>query len=227
MNRANLYVASGADTGNTTIGRGRTTTDHTKILAEIFAELAEQVGWQRGVTRDLIEDGQRIYEHAGRFEDQLYARLLSVKTSEKKQAEVTSLLLGLSDLGFSWSDLARIFGVSIPGLRKWRLGEPPTPNNRVKVAALAALCELLREKNPLIEDVAAWLEMPLVNGVPITGIDLLAHGRSDLVIRYVIDDDADAILDTFDPDWRKDFDSTVVVVEGPDGLPALTLDHER
>jgi hypothetical protein len=69
---------------------------------------------------------------------------------------------------------------------------------------LVALCNLLSTRF-LIDDVAGWLEMPLVSGVPVTGLDLLAENRIDLLLRWAghVEANPDDILDEFDPTWRE------------------------
>ena len=43
----------------------------------------------------------------------------------------------------------------------------------VESPELVAFCDIVREQY-LIDDVASWLEVPLIPQVPITGLDLLA-----------------------------------------------------
>lgn len=137
---------------------------------------------------------------------------------------LTDLLSELADYGLAWRDIARLVGVSVPALRKWRQGEPATGENRLKVARLVGLCHLLKEHG-LIDDPASWLELPLVYDVPVSGIDLLAAGRTDLLFRRALHHDADpeAILDEFDPDWRATYRGAFEVFEAEDGLPGLRI----
>ena len=150
-------------------------------------------------------------------------------TSQARNKETLKDLLDrLSDLGFSWRDIARVVGVSVPALRKWCLCGTATGKNRHRVATLVAFCDLARSRFG-IPDVACWLETPLDPQTPITGLDLMAEGRIDLALRLARDRDSDpqAVLDKFEPDWRDRYSSPVEAFTGPDGLPGLRLaDHE-
>ena len=121
-------------------------------------------------------------------------------------------------------DIARVVGVSTPALRKWRLGGTATGENRRRVATLVAFCDIAGSRFS-ISDVACWLEAPLDPQTPLTGLDLMAGGRFDLVLQLVRDRDPDpqAVLDEFEPNWRDRYSSPVEVFTGPDGLPGLRL----
>ena len=138
--------------------------------------------------------------------------------------ELSVLLEELSDLGFSWRDIARTSQVSVPTLRKWRLGAPATGENRKRVATMAAFCDIAREEC-LIREVASWLETRIHLDVPITPMDLIANDRWDLVLRLASTDgqDPELVLDEFQPEWRHRYDSPVEVFTGPDGLPGVRL----
>ena len=62
--------------------------------------------------------------------------------------------------GFAWRDVARMASVSVPALRKWRMGETASPANQLRLARVVALCEVIEEKCPDISDVASWFELP-------------------------------------------------------------------
>ena len=59
--------------------------------------------------------------------------------------------------GLSWVDIARMVGVSIPALRKWRHGENVAPDNRRKLAQLTAFLSMIGTA-PIV-DPAAWMEI--------------------------------------------------------------------
>lgn len=138
--------------------------------------------------------------------------------------EMSALLEELSDLGFSWRDIARTSQVSVPTLRKWRLGAPAAGENRKRVAAMAAFCDIAREKY-LIREVASWLETRIHLDVPITPMDLIANDRWDLVRRLASNHgpESELVLDEFEPGWRHRYDSPVEVFTGPDGFPGVRL----
>lgn len=132
---------------------------------------------------------------------------------ENRQATIgagdpNEMLRGIKDRGFSWRDVARLLNVSIAAVQKWRRGDVMSGANRFKMAKVVALLEVL-EDGFIIEPVS-WLEMPLKEGVDLSGMDLLLAGRYDLVLEFADDSFHDAssrvpvenILDEFDPDWR-------------------------
>ena len=216
---ADMNAGSGAGTENTTIGTRPEGVEGTRTLSDLVGDAA--MGRRRASM--LREEVESIDAGYGQVEDLGLRAILQHRTGEQKKVPLVERLNALSDLGFAWTDLARIVGVSVPALRKWRQGESASADNDFRVAQLVALCEMLVDDVPKIHDVASWLEMPLAPESNVTGITLLASGRNDLVIRYARDDNGDAVLDEFDPDWRERPESPVEVVVGPDGLPGLAL----
>jgi hypothetical protein len=207
---------SGSGTVETTIGTRPIGAEGTRTLTEIVGAAAIH---RRGA-ESLRDQADELRVGFGRIEDDGLRELLRGRTGKKKMESLASRLKELGDIGFAWTDLARMFSVSLPALRKWRQGESASPPNDLRVAEVSAICEMLSE-TPTISDVASWLEMPLAPECPVTGIDLLAAGRNDLLLRYARDGDGDSVLDEFDPGWRDRSYSAVEVVTGPDGLPAL------
>jgi hypothetical protein len=104
--------------------------------------------------------------------------------------------------------IARLVGVSVPAVQKWRRGETATGESRGRVASLLAACDLIREQY-LVEDVAQWFEVPLLVGVcPVTTADLYAAGQVPLVFNYASGHvDAEQTLTEFDPTWRERYRS--------------------
>lgn len=225
MTIADIDHGSGSETAATTIGKVHGP-DRTHSVADLI-DIADQAGWHRNVSRTLIEDGTRLHETFGQMQDDALMRALRAKTGQKKRVALTDLLAELGTRGFAWRDLARIFGVSVPALRKWRQGESAIPENRMRVAEFVALCELIEDRNPGIPNAAPWLEMPLVPNVEVTGLDLAADQRIDLVLRYAHDNDAERILDIYRPNWRDETDSEIIVVIGPDGMPGIGFAQDR
>ena len=159
----------------------------------------------------------------GTVTDMLNAQLHEEANRLAKQ-NAANLLDQLNDLGFSWRDVARVAGVSVPALRKWRLGGSATSQNRYQVATIAALCEMLHHLY-LISDVASWLEARIHPEAPVTGLDVMAKGRFDLLLSLARDDKADPepVLDELEPRWREKYASPVEVFVAPDGMPGLRL----
>lgn len=202
------------------IGRGGDIEAPTRTISD----LVDDSGYLRNRTRILAADTTHLQRIADDLHtDTLDAELRTMAQARSKEA-LEDLLDRLSDLGFSWRDIARVVGVSVPALRKWRLGGTATGENRRRVATLVAFCDIAGSRF-CISDVASWLEAPLDPQTPLTGLDLMAGGRFDLVLQLVRDRDPDpqAVLDEFEPDWRDRYSSPVEAFTGPDGLPGLRL----
>jgi hypothetical protein len=112
-------------------------------------------------------------------------------------------------------------------MQKWRRGEGATGENRARLARLLAACDLISE-HYLVEDPAAWFEVPLVVGVPVTPLDLYAAERADLVFEHAVGDgDPEPLLGAFDADWREHFRSDCEVFRAEDGELALRPRNQR
>jgi hypothetical protein len=132
-----------------------------------------------------------------------YSLHLAERTATRERQAVKSLLDDIAATGLSWTLMSRIFGVSVPAIRKWRLGEGASPENRHAVARLAALLDLLDDQF-MVEDPAAWLEIPLAE-THRTVADIFIAGRDGLVLDYASRwiPTPEALLDEFDPAWRE------------------------
>ena len=139
--------------------------------------------------------------------------------------EGRSLLSILADHGMAWRDIARLVGVSVPAIQKWRRGEGITGQNRLRLAGVVALLECLTEK--MVNEPISWLEMPVVSNVSVNAMDLLIADRYDLVLELASDEpdlnaDRLGVLDEFDPHWRESrVDSEFEVFEAPDGYLSI------
>jgi hypothetical protein len=123
----------------------------------------------------------------------------------------------LAELGFAWRDVARLVGVSVPAIQKWRRGEKTSGDSRLKVANLLAACDIIAE-HYMIEEVASWFEMPLVANAPVTPLDLYAANRGDLVFDFASGHtDPEVLLTEFDPEWRERYRSEFEVFDAVDG----------
>lgn len=182
----------------------------TRRTAASFATAADLINRQ---TKWLHEDASGVRRDA------------QMDALEEHQAHMAAqsgkdLLDRLSDRGFSWTDIARLVGVSIPAVQKWRRGAGITGENRLKLARLAALLEIL-EKH-MIAEPCSWLEMPLSTDVSVSSIDLLVADRYDLVLELARNEiggeERESILDEFDSDWRRTRrDSNFETVRAADG----------
>jgi hypothetical protein len=74
----------------------------------------------------------------------------------------------------------------------------------------------------MVEDVASWFEVPIVEGVPITPLDLYAAKRWDLAFEYASGHTAsEDILASFDSDWRQRYRSEFETFRTGDGQLSL------
>jgi hypothetical protein len=148
----------------------------------------------------------------------------NVLIQERVVRSSADLLEALADLGFAWRDISRMVGVSVAAVQKWRKGERTTPENRHKLAALLAACDLI-VRHRHIEDIGQWFEVPsLVQGVPVTPMDLWAVGEYPLVFDFATGHlGGEAVLDKFEPDWRERYDSDFEVFKADDGELSIRM----
>lgn len=189
-----------------------------------ISDVVEEAGHLRNRTKLLADDTSQLHLSVDVLHSDALAVELQASANQRAREDLTGLLQELNRLGFSWRAIARIAQVSVPALRKWRMGSPATGENRRRVAQMVALCQMASDKY-LIEDVAGWLETPLHADAPITGLDLLAGDRSDLVLRLACDrgEHPEQVLEEFEPGWRDRYTSAVEVFIAPDGLPGVHL----
>lgn len=146
-----------------------------------------------------------------------------LRTVERAKASVPTMLTELADLGFAWRDIARLVGVSVPAVQKWRRGEGVSGDRRLAVASLLAACDEISE-HYLVDEIASWFEMPLVSGVPVTPLDMYAASRSDLVFEFAGGQvDPETLLTEFDPEWRERYRSDFEVFEAADGKRSIRM----
>ena len=187
-------------------------------------EAVKDIGFSRNQTGILVDDSLDLHRSAEQLHSEALDTLLRTLANQRVREELSALLEELSDLGFSWRDIARTSQVSVPALRKWRLGAPATGENRRRVATMVAFCDIARDEY-LIREVASWLETPLHPDAPTTAMDMIVKDRWDLVLRFASghEHDPELVLDEFEPGWRKRYESPVEVFTGPDGLPGVRL----
>ena len=131
--------------------------------------IANEAGALRQSAGMLSRDVARLHGDSLRIQ-------LRARTDEAAKRAPADLLAELGALGFSWTAVARVLGVSIPAVRKWRSGAMASGTNRRKIAEFTALVGVL-ERDHMIADVASWLEVPLAES-SFTGIDVLEAGAS-------------------------------------------------
>lgn len=206
------------------IGRGWGLEPPTRTIDEAVKQAVENVGHLRNLVKLQADELGDLHRSA----DVAYSDVLEIElqatTSQRAKEDLVGLLEELNGLGFSWRAIARIAQVSVPALRKWRMGAAATGENRRRVAEVTAFCQVASERY-LIEDVAGWLETPLHSEAPVTGLDLLEGDRFDLVLRLACDygENPEQVLDEFEPEWRNRYASTYEVFSAPDSLPGVRL----
>jgi transcriptional regulator with XRE-family HTH domain len=129
---------------------------------------------------------------------------LEDRTVQRTNTAQAGLLAQISDSGMSWRDVARVLGVSVPAVQKWRKGGEITGVNRYNLARLAAVLDLIADH------------------LVLTRMDLLASNRHDLVLELVSDEASSttpvAVLDAYDPAWRENLvDRAFEAFEAGDG----------
>jgi len=148
---------------------------------------------------------------------------LDERTTAKARHNALILLDELAtERGFSWSDVARLCGVSVSAVRKWRAGETPSPERRRDLARLAAFVDLLEEIGP-VADPATWILMRLVDSHTATAADLYLDGRSNDLLEHAqghlgVND----LLDRWNANWREDTRSAWQIVVASDGERSIT-----
>ena len=74
----------------------------------------------------------------------------------------------------------------------------------------------------MIEDVAAWIEVPIVQNAPLTKIDLaVARRYQDIADIAGLQLSGEEVLNRWQPDWRERYRSQFEVFEDPDGELAI------
>ncbi len=179
----------------------------TKTVATV---VTEDIGYIRQQPRNLHEATDELHQQSQYVE-------WNARTNKRGRASTQEMLDELADLGFAWRDVAKLVGVSVAAIQKWRRGEGTTGENRQKIASLLAACDLIYEHYG-IQEVTSWFEMPLQLGVPVTPVDLWAGGRWDLVLDFASGHvDSEQILTAWDPQWRDRYRSDFDVFRAADG----------
>jgi len=175
-----------------------------------LSELTEGAGFLRSRARALHEDVGSLHR------DSVYQDWNNW-TNRRARVGSQELLDELGDLGFAWRDVARLIGVSVAAVQKWRRGERTTGENRRRIASLLAACDMITRSYG-IQEVASWMEMPVRADVPVTPTDLWVAERVDLVFDLASGHvDADDILADFDSEWRERYRSDFEVFKAGDG----------
>ena len=186
----------------------------TQTSAKTASDAAIKTDWS-GMFRNIANIVNDVATETHQTDYMLQVRL---RTSELVGAGGQTLLGALADMGFAWRDIARMVGVSVPAIQKWRRGEGLTGENARKLARLVAACEVIQKFNPMVTDVALWFEAPIVDEAPVTPIDLWATGNQQLVFEHArLEVDPLTTMDSFDPNWRETYRSEFETFRAGDG----------
>lgn len=190
---------------------------HVESATAASALQVQTVGWLRSQAEILGHDIEDSYEEV-RDHD------LVQRAAAKSRHGVPRLLSELAvDRGMAWSDIARLVGVSVSAVRKWRGSGAASAEHRMALAQLAAFLDILQEY--AIDDPAQWMEMPLPlpAGYVITPIDLYWRGELAALLEYASQRlGAEQALDRIDSAWREkrsDFESYTA----SDGAKAIRM----
>ena len=190
--------------------------DSTAQYASAIAELTDTYGGLTSKVRLLsqdVEGGRRTVRSLD----------LDERTSAKSRLGAESLLEELStDRGLGWSEIARLCGVSVSAVRKWRAGESISSEHRRSLARIASFLDLLEEVGPVNEP-AGWLNMRLSDQTTMTAADLYIAGHPQDLLEHAQGIlEVEQLLDRCAPDWRTASRSEWKIVELSDGERVLT-----
>lgn len=161
-----------------------------------------------------------VIEAVHRTTDEESARLVTLIDSG-----ALALLEELSEsFGLAWTSVAQAAGVSVPAVRKWRLGGTVSNGN---MASLASLVLALRELRDLgIEEPGNWLERWVRPDVPVRRVALIRNGDTT-VVRALAHDalSAEQALDSCIQNWRERYADAPGRVEfDAAGRPTIILE---
>lgn len=171
-------------------------------------------------SRSTREQVRQLSRSVSTTDQDIHTTEMLVRSARLAKSAPLDLLRGLADQGFAWRDIARLVGVSVPAIQKWRKGEGISGESRKRLADLAAACELL-VTHYYVEDAAGWFETPLIYGVPVTPMDLWSEGRWDLLFDAAGTNDPESVIATLDPEWRVNYSTPFTIVHTEDGQRSL------
>jgi hypothetical protein len=170
--------------------------DRTMTIEERARKLTEDAAWFRNTSHVLNEDVADVHQQS--FQTQLDAKTARLATQEPVQ-----LLDQLGNFGFAWRDIARMPGITVPALRRWRGGELPTGENRRNLAQLLAFVQIIAGE---VFEPASWMDVPISGGAPTTSIDPYAEGQLSVLFDFATGPTGpEAALDVAQPGWRERF----------------------
>ncbi len=182
----------------------------TLTIEERVREIAARAGHVRNSSSLVNTDATELQHEATYIQ-------LDIRTARLARQEPATLLEQLSDMGFAWRDIARMVGVSVPALRRWRAGDLPSGEHRRGIAQLLAFAETIRDEHMIFEP-ASWMEIPISRQAPTTPIDLYAAGHLDAAFDLASEHlTPEGVLDQTEPGWRDKYRSDWEVDTADDG----------
>lgn len=148
-----------------------------------------------------------------------YGERLAQARAAQGRRDPAQLLTDLSgNWGMTWVDIARIIGVSVPAIRKWRTSASnASPENQSRLVALAGFLEVLNE---LLGGAApaSWLALPLVEGYSVTPRHILDETTAAALLDHAAGNiTAINLLERVDSGWRDTYRSDYEVFMADDG----------
>jgi transcriptional regulator with XRE-family HTH domain len=185
----------------------------TRTAAALLTEDADDIRHRiETLSVDAGDAHQRVYQHEW-----------SVLTQQRKAQNPLELLNELAEEGFAWRDIARLVGVSVPAVQKWRKGDRLSGDNRHKLASLLAARDFIAS-HYYVDDIASWFEMRIIDGAPVTPIDLWTTGQQILFFEYVTRHlTPEETMNEFDPEWRERYRSDFETFRDSDGNLGLRM----
>jgi hypothetical protein len=170
----------------------------------------------------LRTDVAMLSKNVARVHNDFLQFQLDTRTDDIARRSPQESLHELSELGFAWTAISRLVGVSVPAIRKWRQGENVSGEKRRDLARLVAFTRLLRD-DALITDVASWLEMPLADSA-FNGIDVFVTGELSFLLEFAHGHiAASVLLDRCIANWQSGQDSGFESFRTGDGQKAIRM----
>jgi transcriptional regulator with XRE-family HTH domain len=212
-------------------------TPHARISSQSASGMIRDYGPEQGTPSAAIANPGYFRTETGSLRTQVNAlggdiadihnqateRDLRARAAVKAKHGVPTLLKELAvHRGMAWSEIARLVGVSVSAVRKWRTGGDATPEKRRFLAQLAAFLDLLEESS--VEDPAQWLEMDLAlpGDYAVRAVELYASGHMIALLEIAGQRrDPAHVLDEIEPQWRETRRSDIEVFTATDGQLAF------
>ena len=146
-----------------------------------LTQLSDQAGKLRDASGMLKLDVEILHLET-------LSMMLDEGIEQRVREDVRILLSELTEVrGLGWSEIARLVGVSVPAIRKWRTGGDISAPKRHALAKLCAFLDLIEMRK--IADPAVWLGTPLSIELDqsLTKAVLYAEGNALHLLAYADD----------------------------------------